>query len=193
MSYPQIYLLRHGQTLWNAAGRFQGQLNSPLSEAGRDQASDMGKILAREIGDPAAYDMHVSPLGRTLETGELINGHFPFCADPQPHLMEINFGDWSGMSHYEIAHEYPDLLAGHEGQSWQFFAPGGESSADMQRRAQAWLTSLSGPTIAVSHGLIGRIIRGLVLGLDDDQTLILRDRQDGLVLLENGTERFLSL
>lgn len=193
MSYPKIYLLRHGQTLWNAAGRFQGQLNSPLSETGREQASAMGQILAREISNPTAYAMHVSPLGRTLETGELIKNHFPFSADRQPRLMEIDFGDWSGMSHYEISQEYPDLLTGHDGQSWQFFAPGGESLADMQARAQLWLASLSGSTIAVSHGLIGRIIRGLILGLDDRQTLALSDRQDGLILLENGAEQFLTL
>jgi broad specificity phosphatase PhoE len=63
----EIYLLRHGETEWNAQSRYQGKLDSPLTRRGRKQAEDVGRILSAILkGHNVA--LHVSPLGRTLET-----------------------------------------------------------------------------------------------------------------------------
>ncbi|MGC2079716.1 MAG: phosphoglycerate mutase family protein [Xanthobacteraceae bacterium] len=59
-----IYLLRHGETIWNTVGRFQGRKDSPLTQRGIEQANQMGMLLSREIdGREAQFKSYVSPLG----------------------------------------------------------------------------------------------------------------------------------
>jgi broad specificity phosphatase PhoE len=105
-----IYLLRHGKTVWNAEGRFQGQKDSPLTRPGRDQADAVGIRLAQEIGKTgASTKTYVSPLGRTRETAERIARHIAENSIEERRLMELSIGCWDGLTHYEIEMEYPAL------------------------------------------------------------------------------------
>jgi broad specificity phosphatase PhoE len=74
---PEVYLVRHGQTEWNAVGRFQGKLDSPLTSQGRAEAAICGRLLAPVSGSLDA--VVVSPLGRAQQTSEIIvsMGTFP--------------------------------------------------------------------------------------------------------------------
>lgn len=65
----EIFLLRHGETEWNAAGRFQGQRDSPLTACGREQAAQLGRILAKALAGRLLVPLDVSPLGRTIAVG----------------------------------------------------------------------------------------------------------------------------
>lgn len=188
MQYPKILFMRHGETEWNVIGRTQGVLNSPLTAKGRAQAEQLGHILSREIGTATGYDQHVSPLGRTLETAEGINKHFDFAPIVDERLKEVNVGQTAGMTRYEIEMEFPDHMRGKKRLDWYFGAPGGETLADLKERALNWLNSLNRQTIAVSHGQIGKVIRGLYLGLTDDQLLDLTEPQGVVHVLENGVE-----
>lgn len=90
----KLYLIRHGETEWNRAHRFQGRIDIPLNEAGRDLAR-----ITRERMPQVDYDrVYVSPLGRAIETAHLLlDGRFPsdqFRIDPR--VIEICFGDWEG-------------------------------------------------------------------------------------------------
>ena len=67
-----IYLIRHGQTDWNAEGRLQGQADTGLNDTGRAQATRNGEFLAGLVADPAAFDFVASPLSRTRETMERV-------------------------------------------------------------------------------------------------------------------------
>ena len=69
----EIFLLRHGETEWNAEGRFQGQRDSPLTARGREQAAQLGRILLRTFADGRVPPFHVSPLGRTQDTAAIIS------------------------------------------------------------------------------------------------------------------------
>lgn len=67
----EIYLVRHGETVWNAEGHFQGQLDSPLTRHGREQATRNGMLLAKALAGRTNFTLHASPLGRTQKTAAL--------------------------------------------------------------------------------------------------------------------------
>lgn len=192
MSYPKIYLMRHGQTEWNVERRMQGQLNSPLTEKGQAQAVHMGKVLAREVADPQNYDMFTSPLGRTLQTSELVAKNFAFEPKKDDLLMEVYAGSWGGQLRADIIAQNPDLMDGARTIPIMCNAPDGERHDDLVARGKKWLDSLSGQCIVVSHGQIGFIIRALYTDVAYEEIFTKGDSQDGVYLLENGKEGFLS-
>lgn len=191
MAYPKIYLMRHGQTEWNLARRMQGHLDSPLTEKGQAQAVDMGKILKREIADPQNYDMFTSPLGRTLHTSKLVAQNFAFAPTNDDLLMEINAGSWGGTLWADIERDQPEAIAD-KSMPRMCCAPDGESYEDLLKRGKQWLDSLNGQCIVVSHGQIGFVIRAIYTGLTYQDVFKLGNSQDGVFLLENGQESFLT-
>jgi len=187
-----IYLLRHGETLWNTAGRFQGQMDSQLTPRGIEQADQSGIVLAREIrGREDSFELHVSPLGRTKETAARITRSIILAARDEPRLMEVTVGSWDGMTHYEIDMEYPGALEGADAYDWFFRSPDGETFDDVCARVRSWLADLSAPTVAISHGLTGRLVRGVYLGLSQREMLELPVPQSGVYLLSNGQADFI--
>ena len=173
----EIYLVRHGETEWNSAGRFQGKLDSPLTENGTAQAEAFGRRLV-EIGVQAdAFE--ASPLGRTRQTASIIAS----CAQlPElkfdNRLAEVSLGSWDGLTQIDIDAQWPRLLDGSTPFDWFFRSPDGESYEAATKRVIEWLGETQGVVIAVSHGLIGRIVRGTYLGLSKDDALGLPVPQD---------------
>ncbi len=180
--------MRHGETEWNLAGRAQGHLNSPLTQTGRQQAQRLGEILARELGSPDGFDQMASPIGRVQETVANIRQHFDLRPVATDLLKEIDLGQLSGLTKPEMVERFPAHMAGKPDHDWYFGAPGGETLADLRERASRWLGTLSRPTIAVAHGQIGKVIRGLCLGLDDAQILRLKEPQGVVHVIEDGAE-----
>lgn len=85
----EIYLVRHGETEWNAQGRFQGCLDSPLTPNGREQARQFGVLLARVLNGYRGVTMHVSSLGRACETAEIVRKYVPVAAPiREPRIRE---------------------------------------------------------------------------------------------------------
>ena len=70
--YPEIFVLRHGQTEWNTVGRHQGRLDSPLTEIGREQALAQSRILANALAGRGDVQAHCSPQGRAFDTAGII-------------------------------------------------------------------------------------------------------------------------
>lgn len=182
-----IYLVRHGETEWNSQGRFQGQLDSPLTRNGRDQAHEVGYRLAKVIAKHASLQMHVSPLGRTRETADILR-RFRDCPPPifDTRLREVTVGSWDGLTHSDIDAEWPGCLDGATPFDWYFRAPGGESYEVALARVRAWLEEVNSIVIAVSHGLLGRLIRGAYLALPRQEALCLPVPQDVIWHLHGG-------
>ncbi len=161
---PEFFVMRHGETEWNAAGRFQGSLDSPLTARGRAQAVAMGRALGVQ-----GLDRHrwiSSPLPRARLTAELARGAPPDVTDKR--LAEIGMGDWSGLTRSDIDVRWPGppdegLMA--------FYArvAGGEPLTAVAARVRAFLATLDGPAILVTHGITSRFLRGAVLGLSPEQ------------------------
>lgn len=187
-----IYLLRHGETVWNTLGRFQGQMDSPLTQHGIEQADCVASLLHREIlDDKLSYEMHVSPLGRALETAARIQRAFPIPSREDARLMEVSVGSWDGLTKFEIANEFPGGLDGAGAFDWYFRSPDGESFDAACGRAGSWLADVREPTIAVTHGLFGRLIRGVYAGLSKREMLELPVPQDGFYKLSEGEFRLI--
>lgn len=136
-----IYLLRHGETVWNTLGRFQGQKDSPLTPRGILQADRVAARLAQEIGaNGIPFEFYVSPLGRAQETAARIMLTVPFPVREDARLMEVTTGCWDGMTLYEVDVEYPGALEGADTFDWYFRSPDGETfdSACARRQLALW-------------------------------------------------------
>jgi len=160
MSFPELLILRHGETEWNREGRLQGGLDSALTETGRDQARRQGEILQEfRVDGWAGFS---SPQGRAMQTAGIALADRPIAADPR--LREIGLGDWSGQLRAELAAKSPHLFVGC-GLGWYDHAPGGEGLIALEQRVAAFLAELDSPAVIVTHGITSRVIRCIAQGL----------------------------
>lgn len=182
-----ILLVRHGQTHWNAEGRCQGQLDSALTDRGRAQADQVGALLRRLLADlPGGRDnvrLVSSPLGRTQETTRIINRHLDLPVSLDARLAEVSFGDWEGMTRDEI-YAANTWLRAKGSHGWQFHAPNGESYEGVLSRLLGFVADVDCPTIAISHGMSGRILRAHYAGQDRDTACRLAVPQDRVYRLD---------
>ena len=183
-----ILLVRHGQTEWNLAGRYQGWGDSPLTPLGISQAEAIGRHL-REI--PEAHDAAIvsSPIGRARRSAELIREQLgsgaPLSFDER--LREISIGTWDGLTRAEIAALVPGILERDGRYEWYFRTPNGETYETLAGRISSWLEEVRGKTlIVVAHGIVTRVMRGLYAGLPRHVALRLPVPQDRIFRLANG-------
>jgi broad specificity phosphatase PhoE len=175
----EVFLLRHGETVWNAERRLQGEHDSPLTCRGREQAHVLGQILAKQLGPRLQVPMYVSPLGRARATAAIVQQEAKSSQIiVEPRIREVSLGVWEGLTRAEVDVRWPGLTAGLGSADWFFGAPGAEPYTDCEHRIRGWLGEQNGSVIAVSHGVAGRILRGLYLGLPREQTLALPVPQD---------------
>jgi broad specificity phosphatase PhoE len=185
-----IYLLRHGQTEWNVAGRIQGAGDSPLTATGIAQAEAIGALLQQLIVEPASTALVSSPQGRAWGTAEIVGRPLGLTPRAEALLVEVTTGSWDGMTWAEIASAYPGALDG-AAHGRSFRSPDGETYDRVRARVADWLASITGPTIAVSHGLTGKLLRGVYAGLSPDDTLRQPEPQDGVYRLAEGRAEFI--
>jgi probable phosphoglycerate mutase len=159
MASPTIYYIRHGETAWNAVGRFQGTRDIPLNELGRFQAVAAGEILLRLLAHdghaPAALPYVASPLGRARLTMELVREVLELPATGygvDDRLREIGYGQWEGLTLPEMQLHDAATFASRNLDKWGIAAPSGESYASVTRRMREWFDSLLTDTVTVAHG-----------------------------------------
>lgn len=184
-----MYLVRHGETEWNRAGRIQGHLDSPLTGRGRDQARAVGETLAGLTNGGRDLAIVASPLGRTMATATLIAEALntgEIATDER--LKEMSWGEWDGLTHPEIEAHSPGELARRKEGRWDHLPPGGESYAAIAVRVASFLADVDPdrPLIVVSHGGTGRIVRGLYAKFRPDEMVTLEQPQDAFHLLRDG-------
>ena len=120
-TFPDLFILRHGQTEWNLAGRYQGSLDSPLTALGRAQARQQRQVL-QSLGETLiGADAFVSPQKRALDTAALALENIAGPDKSDPRLAEIKFGGWEGKTRGEIKALAPDIKLGTIFQSVSFF------------------------------------------------------------------------
>lgn len=190
-----LYVLRHGETAWNAERRMQGSLDSDLTERGRVQAVAMGRALKVELDRLPGPTLFLrSPLGRARETSLIVGrqlGLDPALWRDDPRLAELGYGDWEGRSWQEIEIDRPNALADWKADPHGFCPPGGESHADLRLRCRAVLAEIAAAnrrTVIVGHGVSGAVLRGLNLGLDAKAMFVLEKPQNAFFRLTEGKE-----
>ena len=186
-----IYLVRHGRTEFNAEGRFQGHCDSALTPLGVAQAHRYGELLVRLIPDPADWTLVASPLGRAVATAGIIASALGLAGDfpRDPRIAEIGMGGWDGLTDYEIEMTSPGARAGSTRYDFFFRAPDGEGYDAFAGRLRSWLDEAAvspRPIIAVSHGVAGRVLRGLYADMDPAAALKLEAPQDAIFRLADG-------
>ncbi len=180
MRIRRLVMLRHGQTEYNAANRMQGQLDTDLSDLGRDQAVAAAEVLAKR--QPLVIVS--SDLRRALDTAVALGERAgqPVLADTR--LRETHLGDWQGLTHLEVDAVAPGArLAWRDDARW---APhGGESRVDVAARSVPLVAELVAeqaewgcdeperPVVLVAHGGLIAALTGALLGLPVDSWPIL--------------------
>ena len=190
MSYPDLFILRHGETEWNLAKRVQGERDSPLTPLGRAQAAAQGRLLAR-FGI-SGWDVWTSPQGRAVDTARIALGAESPAMRHDPRLAEITMGRWSGMYRHDIAAVAPHLFATPDDLAWYDHAPDGEGLEALYHRAGAFLAELTGPSVIVTHGITSRMLRCHALGLGPDAFDTLPGGQGVVYHLSGRTQTLLS-
>ena len=194
-NWPELYFIRHGETDWNAEGRYQGSKDIPLNDIGRGQADLNGRllveILKRAGRQPGEFTWHASPLGRTRETMALARAAMGLPRDGyrvDSRLIEVNFGDWQGYTLAELDRINPGSSGARALDKWNFVPPGegAESYEMLYRRVRPWFDELARPTVCVTHGGIFRVLFKLVGKKPIREAAALDIAQDRVLRLQDG-------
>jgi len=187
---PELWILRHGETDWNAEERLQGRLDSPLTSRGLDQARAQGRILAACL--PGRVRVIASPAPRALRTARLALGGLGLTIETDERLLELDLGRWAGRTLTDLRTESPDLRKATDPHLWKFLAPGGETLGQMAGRVRPVLAGLHEPTVIVTHGVTSRLLRCMVLGRPLTDLSIVPGGQGNVHHIRNGKARVLT-
>ena len=156
----RLILVRHGETRWNEAGRYQGWEDPPLSPDGKATARRIGALLrARDLGP---YTLWSSDLRRAVTTARIASGRAPRT---DRRLRELHFGRFAGRTYEENLERFGARFADWVAHRGRLPPPGGETLPHLLSRTRAWLDEVRGATgphetaVAVTHG---GVIRALV-------------------------------
>jgi broad specificity phosphatase PhoE len=149
-----LWLVRHGQTDWNLAGRYQGQADPPLNAYGEAQAEAVAAWLEAQ----PIKAIYCSDLQRARRTAEIIVRRLKAVIQVDPRLREIDLGQWEGMLADDIQVRFPDAWAWRKREPLQATAPGGEALLAVAARVWATADDITrayprGVVLVVSHGL----------------------------------------
>lgn len=163
----RLALVRHGETAWNAQARYQGRADLPLSDAGQRQAVMLARRLARED----IHAVYASDLQRAWEMAVTIAAPHGLPVRAEPRLLEMDFGDWEGLTYDEVQERYPQALAAWEADPLNMAPPGGETLAHVVARVQSLLDDVvrihpDHTVVLVAHGGPLRVLLCIVMGLD---------------------------
>ncbi|AZO95911.1 alpha-ribazole phosphatase [Halocella sp. SP3-1] len=166
----KLFLIRHGQTDWNFAHKYQGQCDIPLNKTGISQALSVASQLADENID----GIFSSDLQRAAVTAEKIaQYHQDIELKTMPALREIDFGQWEGLKYQEIEKEYPIHLKKWLENPVEITPPGGESLLELQTRVISQVEEIcqenqGNNLVLVTHGGVIRALLTYILHMSVD-------------------------
>lgn len=166
----KMLLIRHGQSLANAQGRLQGQLDSPLTDLGRAQARSLARRLLRQ--DWSASAIYTSDLLRAAETAEILSAGLSAPVVRDARLREYDVGVLTGLVWHEIEAQYPEIWHGLQHSSTWTPIPREEGNGPFYARLVSALTDIraghrDGDVVAVvSHGGSLGMLLAHLLGME---------------------------
>ena len=143
----KLWLIRHGETVWNTERRIQGHKDSPLSSRGTEQVQRLADRLRGE-----AFDcVYSSDSGRALQTARTVFPDAGIKLDER--LRELSYGVLEGKTDAEYTQKEREMRQAMRDDPYTYQVTGGESWRDLMTRVEAWLSSLeNGRVVAFSHG-----------------------------------------
>lgn len=185
-----IYLIRHGETVWNHSGKYQGVTDVPLSERGHRQAA----CLVDYFADIPLDAVYASDLQRARDTAEPLAASKDLPIRFRSELREIHFGQWEGLTYEEITARWPGSIEHMYSNVSTVRIEGGESFGDLQSRAEQVLAEIAereeGKSVAVvCHGGTIRCIICSLLGLELDLAWNFRQANANVSCIEYYGER----
>lgn len=185
-----IYVIRHGQTDWNAERRLQGQKDIDLNAIGRAQARQNGELLAELLGpEAAAFDFVASPLARTRETMEIIREAMDLPSleyRTDERLVEVSFGAWEGFTLKELKTAQLERVLERNLAKWDFIPPGddAESYEILSWRVASWLKSVDRQTVCVTHGGVIRSLFRQIADISKEEAAEAEIPQDRILRID---------
>lgn len=194
----RYFIARHGETVFNAARRMQGETeHTPLTRAGFRHAEEIGEALLAHLGPAPELALWVSPTGRALQTLAIAAEHLRVDwhrARTDARLSEMAMGEWNGRFYAEIAEAHGGFVDRRAG-LFTCRPPGGEWYDDIARRLRAWLDDTAGEggdRLIVMHGISSRVLRGMLTNAPDRDgcgaPVAAPLPQGSVVCVENGVE-----
>ena len=179
----KIFIVRHGQTSGNRARKYFGITDIELNEEGVIQAGLVSKRLEKE----RISRIYSSNLKRALKTAEIIARPHRISVEQKKDLMEINFGDWEGLSFQEIQESYPYEFSKWQNNIMDFTTPHGESILKLKGRVETAFSEIlnsSGENnvVIVTHGGPIRIMLSRILSPNALETTFWKIKQDNAAL-----------
>jgi broad specificity phosphatase PhoE len=177
----RFILIRHGQTDWNGGSpggeHFRGRLDIPLNDVGIAQA----EALAGALGHVAIAAVYASPLSRAIDTARPLAAQLALPVEPLDALLDIDYGDWAGRSHREVAEEWPEQYRLWQAEPHLLRIPGGERLEDVRERFSRGLARLverheDQIILLAGHQVVNKVAICNLLGLGLDA--FWRIRQD---------------
>lgn len=175
MTAARVVLWRHGETEWNATGRYQGQADVALNDRGLAQA----RAAAPRLAALAPQRIVASDLVRARSTAAELGALTGVGVEVEPRLQEINVGDWAGLTNEQVFAANPDfaeaLYAGRDARR----SASGETGAEAGSRVAEALLDIAEGTpdgqvvVCVGHGFALRVATVFLLGLDYAHNLTL--------------------
>ncbi|HTS53439.1 MAG TPA: histidine phosphatase family protein [Burkholderiales bacterium] len=168
MSTTEFIVLRHGETAWNAEGRIQGHLDSPLNEEGLAQAL----LVGDRVGHESFSQLYSSDLGRALQTAQPIADRSGRPVLPDARLRERNLGLFQGHTGEQCERRWPQHYARFRSRDPDQVIPAGESARQLYERVRDVFAALASEhmgerLVVVTHGgvldALYRFVRGLPL------------------------------
>ncbi len=155
----KLYLTRHGQTEWNVQKRMQGQNNSPLTELGKWQATQLGNYL-QSVQFDCVYS---SSSPRALQTTELVRGKRSFPIIACDDLREISLGEWEGMTFADAEKHYPEQYYKFWHQPESYYRSDSESFEELRQRTSSAIEKIAHrhsyeTVLIVAHGVVLRTL-----------------------------------
>ncbi|HHY0479977.1 histidine phosphatase family protein [Vibrio parahaemolyticus] len=183
----RIFVLRHGETEFNADKKLQGHCNSSLTSKGSGQARRVGTTLKQYV-ENRPFRVYSSTLGRALQTSQIVCEELNYSYEnlnKEPRLKEFSLGEWEQRTIPSLEQEIPNLLARND---WYLQAPNCETYESVRERLSSWLSDVAHDEdiVVVSHGLTGIVLRGLLLGMDYTQVWQQDLPQDAFFIIEDG-------
>ncbi len=187
----KIYLVRHGQTEWNKDLTFRGRKDVPLNEQGRKEAS----AIAETLKDKGIKAIYTSPLARSVETAGPLAEHLELEIITLQGFIDLNFGDWEGLSFSEVRKRYSDQYEAWENRPESVRFPSGETLDEARERAFSAFNSIIDKNpektlLAIPHRIINKLILCAVLGLSNSHFWKIKQDTGCINLIEHGEGGF---